>query len=200
MTKIISKEELLDNKEHYIEELRIGKIFIYPTDTLLGMGCNANLIDSIIKVKNIKKRDMNKPCSIIVPNFGWIDDACEIDKENFDFVKEKLPGPYTFVLKVKDKTNFSKEVNNNSDFIGVRIPKNWFIDIIRAAGVPVVTTSVNISGEKSALKIGDICSEIRENVDYIIDDIESTSGKPSTIIDLTGEQPEIIERDIKPED
>lgn len=194
MSKIVSREEVENNKEFYTEEIKIGKIFIYPTDTLLGIGCNATLDEPITKIRQLKKRDEKKPCSIIVPNFGWIEDTCEISKENFEFMREKLPGPYTFVLKIKDKTRFSKNVNSNSETVGLRIPKNWFVDIIRSAGVPFVTTSVNLSGEDSAKKLIDIPEEIREGVDYIINDIESTSGKPSTIMDLTKKNPEIIER------
>ena len=103
------------------KEIIEGKIFIYPTDTIYGIGCNALNKKSVNKIKKLKGRDKDKPLSIIAPSKKWIKENCIID---VDLIKY-LPGPYTIVLKKKD-SNFLKHVSNTST-IGIRIPKNNFI-------------------------------------------------------------------------
>ena len=200
MSKIVSKEEVLENLDFYVEEIEKGKIFIYPTDTILGIGCDASNNDSIKKLKEIKKRDPKKPNSIIVPNFGWIEENCLLSTENFEFIREKLPGPYTFIIFLKNENIISNEVNPMSKTVGIRIPNNWFNEVVRKTKKPFVTTSVNISGENIAEKLAEIDDSIRNQVDYIICEEGWKSSKPSTIIDLTKDSPEIIERNPPKED
>ncbi len=77
------------------KEILAGKIFIYPTDTVYVIGCNALDKKAVARLKEIKKRDKNKPLSIIVPSFNWIEKYCIIDIN----LKKYLPGPYTIILK-----------------------------------------------------------------------------------------------------
>ena len=93
----------MENKK-LIKEIKAGKIFIYPTDTLYGIGCNAEDKEAVEKIREIKGRD-NKPFSVIAPSFKWIEDNLIIDCN----LKEYLPGAYTIILKKKDK-DFMKHV------------------------------------------------------------------------------------------
>lgn len=156
------------------KEILAGKIFIYPTDTIYGIGCNALDKKAVEKIREIKRRDQ-KPFSVIAPSFEWIKKNCIID-----FNLEKyLQGPYTLILKKKDK-NFLSHVSE-TEFIGIRIPDYDFTREIQSAGVPFITTSVNFSGEKPANEIKEISGEILEKVDYVFN-AGKLSGKPSTII------------------
>lgn len=157
------------------KEIHAGKIFIYPTDTIYGLGCNALDEKAVKKIREIKHRD-SKPFSIIAPLLGWIEDNLIVDCE----LKKYLPGPYTIILKKKDP-KFLSWVSNTEN-LGVRIPKSEFCDKIRKSGVPFITTSVNLSGEPFALSLEDIPEEIKSQVDHIIPLKEKLSGKPSTII------------------
>ena len=94
-------------------------------------------------------------------------------------VDKYLPGPYTLLLEKKD-LNFLKEVSDNK-FIGVRIPKNSFAKILQKTEKPIITTSVNLSGEKFANSIDEINSLILKKVKIIID-VGTLSGKPSILI------------------
>jgi len=158
------------------EEIQAGKIFIYPTDTIYGLGCDATNEESINKIKEIKQRDKNKPLSIIAPSIKWIENNFIIDSN----LEKYLPGPYTLILKKKNPI-FLKHISN-SETIGVRIPKNKLTKEIQKSDVPFVTTSVNLAGESFALRIEDIKQEILDKVDYIIEAEEDLSGKPSTLI------------------
>lgn len=157
-----------------------GKIFIYPTDTIYGIGCNALDERAVNKIKEIKTRDEDKPLSIIASSKNWIKENCIIDKELN--INKYLPGPYTLILKKKNP-DFLKHVSN-TDSLGIRIPDSDFTKQIQKSGVPFITTSVNLSGEPFAVSINDISKEIINKVDYVIDaeDESMLSGKPSILI------------------
>jgi len=157
------------------EKILSGKIFIYPTDTVYGLGCDATNKNSIKKIKDIKFRDKDKPLSIIAPSIKWIKENCIIEYN----IENYLPGPYTLILKKKD-INFLNWVSE-TDTLGVRIPKNDFCDEIRKIGKPFITTSVNLSGENPAVSIKDINMEIIKQVDEVIDN-GKLNGKSSTLI------------------
>lgn len=157
-----------------------GKLFIYPTDTIYGLGCDATNIKSVAKIKKIKKRDKDKPLSVIAPSISWIKENCIIEPDlNLD---KYLPGAYTIVLKKKNK-DFLNQVSS-LETIGIRIPDCEFTKQIQKANVPFITTSVNLSGEKPAVKISEISKNIKNKADFIIkaEDESKLSGKPSALI------------------
>jgi len=185
MTKII-KLKTIEEKE-IIEKIKQGHIFIYPTDTVYGLGCNALNSNSVKKIRKIKKS--KKPFSVIAPSKQWISKNFKIEKKYL----KKLPGPFTFILRMKRKNLVAKEVNLNLNSLGVRIPKHRFTKIIQKSKVPFITTSVNISGKKFITTINKIPRKISKKVDIVIDDGKSNKT-PSTIIDLTKKTPKVTKR------
>ncbi len=157
------------------EKILSGKIFIYPTDTVYGLGCDATNKNSVKKIKDIKFRDKDKPLSIIAPSIKWIKENCIIEYN----IENYLPGPYTLILKKKN-VNFLNWVSETNT-LGIRIPKNDFCDEIRKIGKPFITTSVNLSGENPAVSIKDINIKIIKQVDEVIDN-GKLNGKSSTLI------------------
>jgi len=190
---MIKKEEILKNIDFYINEMKLWKIFIYPTDTLIWFWCNVRNNESIAKIYEIKKRQ-NKPLLIIAPSIQRIEENCEISEENLEKIKQKLPWPYSFIVKLKDKSVISPLVNNNQDNVWIRIPNSWFTELVNKSWVPFITTSVNFSWENPAIKISNIPKEILDKVDYIIDDDENLSWKSSTLIDLTWEEEVVLRK------
>jgi tRNA A37 threonylcarbamoyladenosine synthetase subunit TsaC/SUA5/YrdC len=95
-----------------------------------------------------------------------------------------LPGPYTLIVKKNDGAPLSSAVNPGNDTVGVRIPDNWFSDLIEEAGVPFVTTSVNISGELHMQSVDDIPTALLNQVDYLVYE-GPIVGKSSVKINLT---------------
>lgn len=163
------------NKQEIISKILQGKIFVYPTDTIYGIGCNAENIESVNKIKKIKQRDSNKPMSVIAPSIDWIKENLIVDVD----LSKHLPGPYTIILKKKN-LNFLNHVSNTNS-LGIRIPDNDFTKLIQQSEVPFITTSVNLSGEYFITKISDIPESIKNKIDVIIDAGE-LNGKPSTLI------------------
>ncbi len=161
--------------ENHTKSILTGKIFIYPTDTLYGIGCNAEDKQAVEKIKQIKARDRDKPLSIIAPSKEWIKKNCMVDVE----LDKYLPGPYTLILKKKNP-NFLNHISP-TEFIGIRIPDCDFSKQVEQSGVPFITTSVNLAGEAFATTIKEIPKQILEKADIIIDRGE-LNGKPSTLI------------------
>lgn len=161
--------------EKLVQQILEGKIFIYPTDTIYGIGCNAEDEKAVEKIRQIKGRDKDKPLSIIAPDFAWIEENCIIDVD----LEKYLPGPYTLLLRKKNPS-FMNHISSN-EFLGIRIPACNFSDKMKKAKVPFITTSVNLSGEPFAVNIRGISKQILDKVDVIIDEGE-LNGEPSTII------------------
>ena len=164
------------------------KIVIYPTDTVYGIGCNAENEKLVEKIYKIKKRDREKPLSVIAPGFEWILENFECNK---NIIGKFLPGAYTLILR-KKHADFLKSVAPGNS-AGIRIPAHLISKVIEAINIPFVTTSANISGRKPPASVEEIEKDLLESADLIIDG-GKLPGKPSTIIDLTGEEIKIIER------
>lgn len=161
-------------EKELLKKILKGSIFIYPTDTIYGIGCNALDKKAVEKIREIKKRDL-KPFSVIAPSFKWIEENLVVDTD----LKKYLPGKFTIILKKKNP-KFLSWVSDLAT-LGVRIPNNDFCFEIQKSGVPFITTSVNISGEKPITEISELKKEIKIQVDVIVD-IGKLDGKPSTLI------------------
>jgi L-threonylcarbamoyladenylate synthase len=188
MQKTLSKKNFLNG--NYIKQIKKGAVFIYPTDTIYGIGCDATNKKAVARIRNIKGRT-NKPFSVIAPSKTWISRNCFIDEKDKSFLK-KLPGKYTLILKLMNKTAVAKNVVFG-ETLGVRIPNHWFSRIVKEINKPVITTSVNMSGEQTMTSLEDIDKNILKKIDFIIYEGKKP-GKPSTMIDLTEERAKIIKR------
>ncbi len=179
---ILNREDVLINKGEIISEIKKGKIFVYPTDTIYGLGANAENSESVRKIREIKRRD-EKPFSVIFPSFERVLVDCDIEEDDFSFIRSKLPGPYTFFVEMKKNSHLSREINPKEMSVGVRMPNHWFWEVIKESNIPFVTTSVNISGEKHMSDIDSLSDKIKEQIDYLIYEGKK-DGLPSEKIDI----------------
>ena len=173
--RLITKEEFKERKEEFIEKIRNGAIFIYPTDTIYGIGCNALLDEPVKRIREWKGR--KNSFSVIAPNKAWIKEHCEVK----DGYLEKLPGPYTLVYPMK-KQIISKQTSEKT--LGVRIPDHWISDLVKEAGVPIVTTSVNVTGEIPLFSLENIQPAVKAFLDFAIDE-GKLKGRASEVIDCS---------------
>lgn len=157
--------------------IRNGGIVIYPTETVYGIGANIFSQDALKKVFAIKKRMPGKPVSIAVSGFGMISDLAYINEKERRFIEKLLPGPVTVLLKKKDTV---PDILTSGDVVGIRYPDhNIAIELIELAGVPITSTSANISGEPPPCRV----DEIKISADFIIDG-GNCGGEPSTVVDI----------------
>jgi L-threonylcarbamoyladenylate synthase len=153
-------------------------IVIYPTETVYGIGANIFSGIALEKIFAIKKREKDKPVSVAVSDIKMMEDLVYIGEKERLFVEEFLPGPVTVVLKKKEK--IPDLLTSGSKLLGIRFPAHEStIKLIQLAGVPITSTSANISGEAPPASV----DEIKINADYIIDG-GVCKGEPSTVVDL----------------
>ncbi|MBI2653648.1 threonylcarbamoyl-AMP synthase [Candidatus Woesearchaeota archaeon] len=188
--RIFNFEELNLEKQTLMDSIINGSVFIYPTDTIYGIGCNAELSSAVKKVRQLKGRATN-PFSVIAPSLEWINKNCVVTKEAHEWL-EKLPGPYTLIFKLKNTHCIAKEVNPSLNTLGIRIPNHWIRKIVAEADVPVVTTSVNKANEDYMTSLEDLDGSIKTGIDFVLYEGKK-EGKPSKIVDLTDEV-KVIER------
>ena len=163
--EILTKDEFDINKNEIFDKIRDGSIFIHPTDTIYGIGCNALDSKSVKKIRLIKGR-ATTPFSIIAPSKKWICDNFEIKQHAKEWI-EKLPGALTLILKKKDG-KVAEEVAPGLNTLGIRIPNHWLSSAITELGFPVVTTSANKVGEDFMTSLDDLDISIKEHIDFII--------------------------------
>jgi L-threonylcarbamoyladenylate synthase len=180
---IVHKPHFLKNKKQYLALMKKGRAFIYPTDTIYGIGCDATNSKAVQHVHKIKKRE-KKPFSVIAPSKQWIVKNCIVPDKTKKWLK-KLPGKYTLILHLKNHKAVSRYVHLGDYTIGVRIPKHWFAKIVAEYGKPVVTTSVNFSGQPYMTSLKDVHKAIRKHVAFILYEGPKKTH-PSTIIDVNG--------------
>ncbi len=124
------------------DELRNGKIIIYPTDTVYAMGCdikNARAVERLCKIKGIKPSQNN--FSIICNDLSDISTYAKVSNVAFRLMKKALPGPFTFILPATN--DLPKSLQTNRKNIGIRIPDHQIpLKIVEALGNPIITTSV----------------------------------------------------------
>ena len=174
-----------------VKVLADGGVILYPTDTVYGLGANIFNRKAVKKVYNIKKRSYLKPVSLLVSSKDAIPLVSKASPNQLNFIDKYLPGPYTFILK-KSKI-VPRHLTSGSANVGVRVPKSE-IACSLAKIFPITTTSANLSNKDTLDTPEEILKQLGCEVDLIIDVGPLKSGNPSTIIDLTGEEPVFVKR------
>ncbi|MCG2793681.1 MAG: threonylcarbamoyl-AMP synthase [Weeksellaceae bacterium] len=151
-----------------LEILQSGGTILYPTDTIWGIGCDATKADAIKKIFEIKKREANKSLIILVESEKRLQDLVDVPEMAWQ-IMDLSEKPVTIVY---DKPrNLPKELLAEDGSIGIRLVKDDFCKkLITKMNKPLVSTSANLSGQKSPLKFSDISDEIKNAADYIVEE------------------------------
>lgn len=190
--RVLSKDEVFMQATQIKEEiLANGAVFIHPTDTIYGLGCDATNDEAVAKIRDIKER-FKRPFSVIAPSKEWIKENCEMTEKAEEWL-EKLPGPYTLIMKLKNKNAISEKANMGKDTLGVRIPDHWMSHVTSAVGVPIITTSANKIDQNYMTSIDDLDISIKGKVDFAIYEGEK-KGRPSKLVHLEKDEVEVQER------
>ncbi|OQY19540.1 MAG: threonylcarbamoyl-AMP synthase [Desulfobacteraceae bacterium 4572_35.1] len=173
-----------------VECLRSGGVIAYPTDTIYGVGCDIFNKKGIKKIHQLKQRDVRKPFSFICSDIAEISRYAHVSNMAFKIMKRHLPGPYTFVL---DAARIVPDIiATKQRTVGVRIPDNNIVlEIVRALGQPIVTTSANVSGDETYQDPSLIQDDWGSLVDMVVDG-GLLYGDPSTVISLRNDEIEVL--------
>ncbi|HPE83635.1 MAG TPA: L-threonylcarbamoyladenylate synthase [Aequorivita sp.] len=174
------KEEI----ENALLILKKGGLILYPTDTVWGIGCDATNPNAVDKVFQLKKRNDEKSLICLVNDFRMLNEYVEnVPEVAYDILKfAKKPTTIIYDDPIRVAENIIAEDNS----LAIRVTKDEFCKkLIQRFRRPLVSTSANISGEKTPQSYAEIDTLILEGVDYVVNlHHEKKSGKPSAIIKL----------------
>ena len=170
-----------------VETLNIGKVIVYPTDTVYGVGADATSEKAVGQVFELKGKPSGEPISVLVSDFAMLEEYARLDTKQLDLARELLPGRVTVVLDAK---GLAKNLSMDGS-IGFRIPVSPFcISLVEEFGKPITTTSANPSGKSPASSIEVAVRYFGDRVALYIDYGEQLFS-PSTVVDLR-EKPKIL--------
>jgi L-threonylcarbamoyladenylate synthase len=179
--------------------LHIGQVLVLPTDTIYGLSCLADNPKAIKKIYHLKKRDSKKPLLLLVASLKMAKKYVVMSARQEKLLKKlwaKTQAPCTIILKNKNK--LPVELTRGSDGLALRLPKSKFlIKIIEKVNCPLVSTSVNLSGQKNITNLRQLnyyFPKKNNRPDLVIDAGPSPKRRPSRLIDLRDEDAPIIIR------
>ena len=177
----------LNNKKkciEFIEAVKEGSIFAYPTEAVFGLGCDINNKNSIKRILDLKKRDASKGLIVISDNYEKIRNL--VDDKYFGLFVENNDidsVPTTWLCPASNKV--LPEITGGSKNIAIRITKHPVSsNICKLLNFPIVSTSANVSGDAPLLKLEEIINYFDNQIDYIIKGKVGGTKNPTRIIDL----------------
>jgi tRNA threonylcarbamoyl adenosine modification protein (Sua5/YciO/YrdC/YwlC family) len=191
--KIYSENPNPKAVQKVVEVLKRGGLVIYPTDTVYGLGCditNIKALERIAQIKGVKLEKSN--FSFVCEDLSNLSDYVkQIDTSTFKILKRALPGPYTFILPgSKSLPNPFKKRKT----VGIRVPDNSIaLALVSALGNPIVSTSIR--DEDDIIEYTTDPELILEKWDNLVDIVVDGGyggNEASTIIDLSGDAPEVV--------
>ncbi len=176
-----------------VKILRDGGVIIYPSDTVYALGCdikNNRAMERVAQLRGVKLEKAN--FSFVCEDLSNLSDYVkQIDTPTFKILKRNLPGPYTFILPGNNNlpTVFKKKKE-----VGIRVPNNAItLAIVQELGNPIISTS--IKDEDEVIEYTTDPELILEKWDKLVDlvvDGGYGGNIPSTVIDLTGQEPLVV--------
>jgi tRNA threonylcarbamoyl adenosine modification protein (Sua5/YciO/YrdC/YwlC family) len=173
-----------------VEILNQGGVIAYPTDTVYGFGCSLFNKKGIERIYRIKRSEKNRPFSFICADLKDISLYTKVSNYAYKTMKRLLPGPYTFILegtRLVPKIMLTKRAT-----AGIRVPDNQIcLAIVKELGHPIITTSAQLPEGEGFYDPGEIEQKAGKVLDAVIDGGILIS-EPSSVIDLTDDQPKIL--------
>ena len=170
--------------------IKQGKIVVFPTETVYGIGTKGLDEEAVKKLFKAKQRPLNKPISLLVSNMEMVNQiAKDITAIEYKIMEKFFPGPLTIILKKKDIV--PNIVTAGEETVGVRMPSGEIArKLVELVGEPIAAPSANISGEPSGIDLQEIKKHIK--ADYFIDGGKSELGLASTIVQVVDEKIQIL--------
>ena len=189
MTEWAAEDDMLQEAATILQS---GGLVVFPTETVYGLGANGLDENAIQKLYEVKQRPLNKPISLLVNNIEMVEKiAKNITEVEYKLMERFFPGPLTIILEKRDI--IPDILTSNTNTVGIRMPSGEIAKkLIEFAGVPIATSSSNISGKPSGTNITDIKKDFEGKVDCFIDNGESEIGVPSTVIRIIDNIPHIL--------
>lgn len=175
--------------------LRSGGLVVFPTDTTYGLGCDIFSKRSIDRIYLLKGLDKKHRLSFLCSELSEVSRYAVIEDRNYRILRHHMPGPYTFVLPATPEV--PRIVQSNRRTVGIRIPENRVcIALVEALGHPIISTTVGRARDNGMTYTNnpdDVVRMFGKSIDLFLDG-GALYGEPSSVIDLTQDEPVILRK------
>lgn len=156
--------------DELLPALERGEIFVYPTDTIYGLGVRADSADALERLYALKRRPAHMPLSILLPDIDSIGNYALLGKKAESIARHFLPGALTMVLPAAARL-LPEMLYSGKKELGFRIPAHPFcLSMMQRIDYPVVSSSVNYSGQPALTAMNDIAKSFASELRLMIRD------------------------------
>lgn len=173
--------------------LREGGVIVYPTDSGYALGCQIDDKRALDRIRELRRLDDRHNFTLVCRDLSEISTYAKVDNTLFRLLKAVTPGPYTFIMEATREV--PRRIQSRRKTIGMRVPNNPIAQaLLGALGEPIMSTTLIMPGETlPECDPYEIRQSLEHHVDLVIDGGYG-SMDPSTVVDLSGDVPEVVRR------
>jgi L-threonylcarbamoyladenylate synthase len=175
-----------------------GGVVAFRTDTFYGLGADPFNPGAVRRIKELKGREDNKPILIVISDRDQVERFIATPSQSFQLLSERFwPGALTLIGTAHAEA--AAEITAGTDTVGVRLPNDERVRaVVRVCGGALTATSANPSHEAPAASAQAVHDYFDDSIDLIVDDGESQTDSPSTVVDAVGDEPTLIREGVIP--
>lgn len=176
-----------------VQMVRGGAVIVYPTDSGYALGCQIDDKQALDRIRAIRRLDDRHNFTLVCRDLSEISTYAKVDNTVYRLLKAVTPGAYTFILDATREV--PRRIQSKRKTIGIRVPDNTIVQaLLDGLGEPLMSTTLILPGESNPE-----CDpyEIRQGLEHAVDliiDGGYGSFEPTTVVDLTGDVPEVVRR------
>jgi tRNA threonylcarbamoyl adenosine modification protein (Sua5/YciO/YrdC/YwlC family) len=177
-----------------VDVIRDGGLIVYPTDSCFALGCQMGNRAGLERIRQIRHLDDRHHFTLVCRDFAQLGQFVKISNSVFRLVKASTPGSYTFILPATREVP-RRLSHPKKQTVGVRIPDHPVAQALLAElGEPLLSSTMLLPGQDEPMTSG---WEIKERLDHVVDAVVDSGDcgtEPTTVVDLSGDEPEIVRR------
>jgi tRNA threonylcarbamoyl adenosine modification protein (Sua5/YciO/YrdC/YwlC family) len=177
-----------------VDVVRSGGLIAYPTDSCFALGCALGNREGLERIRAIRHLDEQHHFTLVCRDFAQLGQFVQVSNAMFRLVKASTPGSYTFILPATKEVP-RRLMHPRKKTVGVRIPEHVVAQaLLTELGEPLLSSTLLLPDQETPLTQG---WEIKEELDNVVDaviDSGECGTEPTTVVDLSGDEPEIIRK------
>jgi tRNA threonylcarbamoyl adenosine modification protein (Sua5/YciO/YrdC/YwlC family) len=177
-----------------ISIVRDDGLIAYPTDSCFALGCQMGNKDGLDRIRSIRELDSRHHFTLVCRDFAQLGQLVLLNNNVFRAIKASTPGGYTFILQASNEVP-KRLLHPKKKTVGVRIPDHAVTQaLLEELGEPLVSSTLLLPGDEEPMTQG---WDIKERLDHVVDaviDSGDCGTTPTTVIDFSGDEPEIVRR------
>ncbi|MFC9254526.1 L-threonylcarbamoyladenylate synthase [Amycolatopsis thailandensis] len=177
-----------------VEILREDGLIAYPTDSCFALGCQLGNRQGIDRIRSIRKLDDRHHFTLVCQDFAQLGQFVHVDNAVFRAVKASTPGSYTFILPATKEVP-RRLLHAKKKTVGVRIPDHVVTQaLLGELGEPLLSSTLLLPDQEEPMTQG---WDIKEHLEHVVDAVIDSGDcgvEPTTVIDFSSGEPEIVRR------